>query len=162
MSDQLQFRVKGQWTAARRGRVEAESVEQPISFSAPPEFRGETGFWSPEHFFLAAVASCFITTFRAIAEASRFDPLALDVSVEGVVEKGEGGYEFTQVILRPHLTIRDDADRQRGARLLEKTERSCLVSRSLKSRVTMEPRIGACRDAGRSSRQPVRRSPEMM
>ena len=141
MSDRLQFRVKGQWTAARRGRVEAESVEHPISFSAPPEFRGEAGFWTPEHFFIAAVASCFITTFRAIAEASRFDPVSLDISVEGVVGKGEGGYEFTHVILKPRLTIRNDADRQRAARLLEKTEHSCLVSRSLKSKVTMEPQI---------------------
>jgi len=141
VSDRLQFRVKGRWTAAGRGRVEAESVERPIDFSAPPEFRGEAGFWTPEHLFIAAVASCFITTFRAIAEASRFDPVSLDISVEGVVGKGEGGYEFTHVILSPHLTIREEADRQRAARLLEKTEHSCLVSRSLKSKVTMEPRI---------------------
>jgi peroxiredoxin-like protein len=141
MLDQLQFRVEGHWTTARRGRIEAEGVEHPINFSAPPEFRGEAGLWTPEHFFLAAVAACFITTFRTIAEISRFDPVSLDISVEGVVGKGEGGYEFTHVVLRPHLTIGDETDRQRGTRLLEKTERSCLVSRSLKSKVTMEPRI---------------------
>jgi len=141
MPDQFQFRVEGHWTAARRGWVEAESVEHPIEFSAPPEFRGDAGFWTPEHFLMAAVASCFITTFRAIAEASRFDPVSLDISVEGVVGKGEGGYEFTQVVLRPQLTIRDETDRQRAARLLEKTEHSCLVSRSLKSTVSVEPRI---------------------
>ena len=141
MSDRLQFRVKGCWTAARRGRVEAESVEHPVDFSAPPEFRGEAGFWTPEHFLIAAVASCFITTFRAIAEVSRFDPVSLDISVEGVVGRSEGGYEFTYVVLKPHLTIRDEADRQRAARLLEKTEHSCLVSRSLKGKVTMEPQI---------------------
>jgi len=141
MLDQLQFHVEGRWTAARRGRVEAEGVEHPIDFSAPLEFRGEAGFWTPEHFLIAAVASCFITTFRAIAEASRFDPVSLHISAEGVVEKREGGYEFTQVVLRPRLTIRDETDRQRAARLLEKTEQACLVSRSLKSTVTMEPRI---------------------
>jgi peroxiredoxin-like protein len=141
MPDRLQFRVEGQWTAARRGRVEAENVEHSINFSAPPEFRGEAGYWTPEYFFIAAVASCFITTFRAIAEASRFDPVSLDISVEGVVGRGEGGYEFTDVVLRPRLTIREEADRQRAARLLEKTEHSCLVSRSLKSKVTMEPQI---------------------
>jgi len=141
MLDQLQFRVEGQWTAARRGRVETEGVKLPIHFSAPPEFQGEAGQWTPEHFFMAAVASCFITTFRAIAENSRFEPVSLGVSAEGVVEKREGGYEFTRVVLRPLLTIREETDRQRAARLLKKTERACLVSRSLKSEVTMEPRI---------------------
>jgi peroxiredoxin-like protein len=141
MLDRLEFRVNGLWTAARRGRVEAENVERPIDFSAPPEFRGESGYWTPEHFFIAAVASCFITTFRAIAELSRFDPVALAISVEGTVAKVEGGYEFTHVVLRPRLTIREETDRQRAARLLEKTERSCLISRSLKSKVTMAPRI---------------------
>jgi peroxiredoxin-like protein len=141
MSDQLQFRLEGQWTVARRGRVEAEGVKHAIEFSAPPEFRGEAGLWTPEHFFIAAVASCFITTFRAIAENSRFEPVSLDVSAEGVVEKREGGYEFTRVVLRPLLTISGENDRQRAARLLEKTELACLVSRSLKSEVTIEPRI---------------------
>ena len=141
MLDRLQFRVEGRWTAERRGRVGAEKVEHPIDFSAPPEFRGQAGLWTPEHLFIAAAASCFITTFRAIAEVSRFDGVALEISAEGVVEKSEGGYEFTQIILRPRLTISDEADRQRGVRLLEKTERSCLVSRSIKSKVTIEPRI---------------------
>jgi peroxiredoxin-like protein len=112
-----------------------------MEFSAPPEFRGEAGFWSPEHFLMAAVASCFITTFHAIAEISRFDFESLNISAEGVVEKGQEGYAFTHIVLRPHLTIRKEADRQRAARLLEKTERSCLVSHSLKSEVRMEPMI---------------------
>ena len=145
MVERLQFRVEGHWTAARRGRVETEGVEAPIHFSAPPEFQGEAGLWTPEHFFIAAVASCFITTFRAIAENSRFEPVSLDISAEGVVEKREGGYEFTRVVLRPLLTISGENDRQRAARLLEKTERACLVSRSLKGEVKMEPRIELAR-----------------
>jgi uncharacterized OsmC-like protein len=44
-------------------------------------------------------------------------------------------------VLRPRLVVREESDRQRAMRLLEKTERACLVSRSLKSHVTMEPRI---------------------
>jgi organic hydroperoxide reductase OsmC/OhrA len=71
----------------------------------------------------------------------RFEAVSLDVSADGVVEKGEGGYEFTHVVLRPHLTLKSETDRERAARLLEKTERACLVSRSLKSEVAMEPLI---------------------
>jgi peroxiredoxin-like protein len=141
MSEKIEFHLDSHWTEARRGRVEAEGAGLPIEFSAPPEFQGQAGYWTPEHFFLAAVASCFITTFRAIAEASRFEAVSLQVSADGFVEKVNGGYEFTQVVLKPRLTVRNETDRERAVRLLEKTERACLVSRSLKSKVAMEPLI---------------------
>jgi peroxiredoxin-like protein len=121
--------------------VQADSEMKSLIFSAPPEFQGDPGFWSPEDFLVAAAASCFVTTFRAIAEFSKFEAAALEISVEGVVEKGDGGYQFTELILKPKLTIRQEGDRDRAARLLEKTEHSCLISRSLKSKITMEPEI---------------------
>jgi len=149
MSDQLQYSVNGHWMAGARGSVAAQDVERTIEFSAPPEFRGEPGFWTPEHFLLAAVASCFISTFRAIAGNSKFDPLALDVAVEGRLEKGQNGFDFTRVVLRPALTIREESDRARAYRLLEKTERGCLVARALKCEVTMEARIDSPQGADR-------------
>lgn len=141
MSSRYSYRAKAHWTSARRGVVQADSEMKSIIFSAPPEFQGESAFWSPENFLVAATASCFVTTFRAIAELSKFEAAALEISVEGVVEKGDGGYQFTELILKPKLTIRQEGDRERAARLLEKTEHSCLISRSLKSKITMEPKI---------------------
>ena len=141
MSDQLQYTVNAHWAAGGRGAVAAAGVEKAIEFSAPPEFHGEAGFWTPEHFLLAAVASCFSTTFRALAGFSKFDPLALDITVEGKLGKGPRGYDFTAVVIRPRLTIRDESQRPLASRLLEKTEHGCLVARSLKCEVTMEAKI---------------------
>jgi peroxiredoxin-like protein len=137
----LHFRVNAHWMSGSRGAAEAGEPRKAITFSAPAEFHGEAGFWTPEHFFLAAAASCFVTTFHAIAGASDFETLSLTVSAEGIVEKGQGGYAFSRLILRPQLTIPRENDRERAARLLEKTERSCLVSRSLKCEISMEPAI---------------------
>jgi len=39
------------------------------------------------------------------------------------------------------LTIAAESERERAVRLLEKAERSCLISRSLRSEVRMEPVI---------------------
>ena len=141
MSDQLQYAVSGHWMPGERGTVAGAGMGKSIEFSAPPEFRGESGFWTPEHLLLAAVASCFVTTFRAIATFSKFDPLTLDISVEGKLGKSQTGYEFTGVVLRPRLTIQDERQRLFASRILEKTERSCLVARSLKCEVTMEATI---------------------
>ena len=135
------FRTNAEWTHARRGSVEGDPKATKIDFSAPPEFQGESGFWSPEHFLLAAVTSCFVTTFRAIAEFSKFEFASLAVAAEGTVEKAEGGYQFTHILLRPTLTVQREGDHDRAVRLLEKTEHSCLISRSLKIGVEMQPGV---------------------
>lgn len=141
MTASYSFQVDAQWKGGRRGLVEAEAEVPRIHFAAPPQFQGESGFWTPEHFLMAAAATCFVTTFHAITEISKFEVEGLEVSAEGVVEKGEGGYQFTRITLRPVLTVARETDQERGVRLLEKAERSCLISRSLKGQIVMEPRV---------------------
>jgi organic hydroperoxide reductase OsmC/OhrA len=140
MSDplELHFTVNGHWKVEERGTVTGHPAAKAIEFSAPPEFRGEPGFWTPEHFLLAAMASCFVTTFRAIAGYSRFEALGLDVAVEGKLEKEKSGYDFAAIVIRPRLTIPDESYRVLAGRLLEKTEHACLIARALKCPVTME------------------------
>src|SRR5579864_4043261 len=112
------YRTSAIWTMKRRGIVSAEDVPRTINFSAPPEFRGEPGLWTPEHLLVAAVGTCFISTFRAIAEASKLEIVGLEASVEGVLEKGEGGFRFTRFTVNPRLTIAREEDREKAGRLL--------------------------------------------
>lgn len=141
MENSYSYRTTAYWILAKRGIVSADAVPQAIEFSAPPEFGGEAEMWSPETFFLAAVASCFISTFRAISEHSKFDSVALDVTVDGKIEKEQGGFRFTQVTVRPVLTVATDEDTDKGLKLLLKSEAVCLVSRSLKAQVSIEPTV---------------------
>ncbi len=147
MSNQYRYKVDAHWTEGRRGRVLAEGVTQELDFSVPPEFHGEPDFWTPEHFFVAAACSCFVATFTAIAEFSKFEALNLEVSATGAVAKGENGYQFTELELRPVLTVVNEHDEERGLRLLEKTERSCLVMRSLSTSVRMVPNVRVAAEA---------------
>src|SRR4030095_2661978 len=135
------FRTQAHWTTQRRGIVEAESIPRTIDFSAPKEFGGGPCLWTPEHFLLAAVSTCFVSTLRAIAEASKLPFSDLQVSTEGTVEKLQGGYRFTQILLRPTVTIEREDDRERMARIMEKAERRGLVSRSLACKMLFEPGI---------------------
>ncbi len=139
MSTEYRYKVDAHWTEGRRGRVLAEGVTQDLDFSTPTEFQGEPGFWTPEHFFVAAACSCFVATFSVIAEFSKFEPLDLEVSATGTVSKGEDGYRFTELELRPVLTVANEHDHERGLRLLDKARRSCLVTRSLASVVRVTP-----------------------
>ena len=60
MLDQLQYSVNGHWAAGSRGTVAGDTVGKAIEFSAPPEFHGEPGFWTPEHFLLAVSVHYFL------------------------------------------------------------------------------------------------------
>ena len=73
MESTHQYRVQAFGAGGRNGVIHAEGVLPAISFSPPPEFQGEVGRWTPEHLLVAAVASCFISTFEGMAQTSSLD-----------------------------------------------------------------------------------------
>jgi organic hydroperoxide reductase OsmC/OhrA len=76
-----------------------------------------------------------------VAEASKVEIHGLEVAVDGTIEKQEGGFRFTRIILRPVVSIPREEDRERVGRLLEKAEKVCLVSRSILATMTLEPKV---------------------
>jgi len=142
MERQYTYQVDGFATTVRSGTLTSEGIQPAIAFSAPPEFYGQGGQWTPEHLLLASVAGCFISTFSGMAEFSKFEFLSLNLEVEGAIEKGEAGWRFTRITVRPRLRIAsNDRDRERAQRLLEKAEKSCLIARSLACPLALEPAI---------------------
>lgn len=76
----------------------------PALRSAPPkDFDGPGDAWSPEQLLLAAVETCF--PFRAVAQASKFDFLSLELSGSGTVDRKDGATRFTEILLRPQLRL---------------------------------------------------------
>jgi peroxiredoxin-like protein len=141
MEKKFTYRAAAHWTLHTRGITEAEAIPRTINFAAPPEFGGEPGLWTPEHLLLSAVCTCYVSTFRAVAESSKLEFQTMEVPGEGTIEKQEGGFRFTRVVLKPLLTIHREEDRERAGRLLEKAERVCLISRSLCCAIVLEPKI---------------------
>lgn len=142
METQYTYHASAQFHRNDRSFVELEhGAPRIIHFSPPSEFGGEPGLWTPEHFLLAAVASCFIATFKAVAKASKLDFQGIEVTADGVIEKESGGFRFTRITLRPVLILYRDDTRELGLRLLDKADRICLVTRSLSSTIELEPKI---------------------
>ena len=114
----------------------------PALRSAPPlDFDGPGDAWSPEHLLLAAVETCFLFTLRAVAHASRIEFTALELSATGTVDRTDGVMRFTEIVLRPKLTLPPGADRDRALRALDKSERTCLVTASLSTPIRLEPEV---------------------
>ncbi len=141
MEAHYEYGVHAFGAGGRNGVVQAEGVLSSISFSPPPEFLGEPGRWTPEHFLVAAVASCFVSTFSGIAEKSHFEFVSLNLDAEGVLGNDDGVWRFIEIRLRPVVTILKDEDRDRVMRLLEKAEKSCLIARSLQCKVALFPAV---------------------
>ena len=59
----------------------------PIPSAPPTEFGGPGDRWSPETLLVAAVADCFVLTFRGIASVSRFAWVSLECSATGTVDR---------------------------------------------------------------------------
>jgi len=141
MAECYEHQVVAWWSAGRTGLAKSSSAPNSIHFAAPPQFGGLEGRWTPEDLLLSAVASCFTTTFRVLAEHSKCDYLDLQVEVQGTVQKGDTGYHFSSIGLRPQLKIHLEDERQRSLLLLEKANALCLVSRALAVGLKFEPQV---------------------
>jgi organic hydroperoxide reductase OsmC/OhrA len=110
--------------------------------ATPPEFpKGMEGIWSPEHLFVAAINSCLMTTFLAIAENSKLQYKSFQSKAVGKLETVDGKYIMSEVTLVPAVIINCEADRERALRILQKSEAACLISNSVKSKIVMQPLI---------------------
>jgi len=141
MENQHIYSVVAWWSSGKTGLAKSDSAPNALHFTAPTEFGGMEGRWTPESLLLSAIAACYTTTFRAVAEYSKFEYSDLEVRVEGTVKKVESGYAFTEIVIRPNLSISNDADHQRGIRLLEKTKSLCLIARALSVPQAFEPHL---------------------
>ena len=141
MENEHKYRVVAWWTSGRAGIAKSESAPNAIHFTAPPQFGGLEGRWTPEDLLMTALASCFTTTFHAIAGSSKFEYTDFAVEAEGTVGKTENGYCFSEIAIRPRLTIPNEAQREKAISLLHKAEALCLVSRALATAPKFEARI---------------------
>ncbi len=121
--------------------VLSETGLPEMQVAPPADFDGPGDAWSPEHLLMASVESCFLFTFHAIAHASKLAFISMELSGEGIVDHKDGITRFSAIVLRPTLRLASNNDRDRAMRLMEKSEKACLVSASLSTPVRLEPEI---------------------
>lgn len=140
------YKVSAQ--SAREGVVQVSSPQLPsLETMPPPEFGGDPGYWSPETLLAAAVADCFILSFRAVARASKLEWDTLDCDVEGKLERVDGVTRFTHFEVRARLRITDPDARDKAVRALEKSEKVCLITQSLNAETTLHCQVEAAESA---------------
>ena len=124
------------------GDVELKADGLPtLSSASPIPFDGPGDRWSPETLLVAAVGDCLILTFRAVARASGFAWASLECDVTGTLDRIERTTRFVAFDVRACLRVPHGTDPDRARQVLEKAERSCLISNSLSAAIHLIPEI---------------------
>jgi peroxiredoxin-like protein len=140
------YNVDIQWSTDRKGVMCSPELAREagtcLEVATPPEFpKGIPGIWSPEHLFTAAVSSCLMTTFLSIAENSKLEFTGFKCESKGKLEQVDSKFLMSEIILEPTVIISHEKDREKAERILQKSEAACLISNSVKSKITMNVNI---------------------
>ena len=131
------YAVSASNTSGDDVRLDSPGLET-IRSAGPAQFGGPGDLWSPETLLVAAVADCFILSFRAIARASKMEWISLRCDVIGDLDKVDKVSQFTKFRVRARLEVPPGLREGKAERLLEKAEHSCLVTNSLKAPSALE------------------------
>jgi peroxiredoxin-like protein len=134
------YHTSVKWTEQRKGVI--SSGDKPdVEVATPPEFKGHAGIWSPEDLFVASVNVCVMSTFLAYAERAGLAFTGYESRAEGRLELVDGKFQFTAVTVKPTITLQSGGNAAKAKELIEKAEANCLVSNSIKARVSLDPVI---------------------
>jgi peroxiredoxin-like protein len=134
------YQTAVKWTEQRKGVMSCVGKPE-VQVATPPEFKGHEGIWSPEDLFVASANVCLMTTFLAMAERAGLAFSSYESTAEGRLELVEGKFQFTTITIRPSITLKAGGDVVQAKELIEKAERNCLISNSMKATMRLEPVI---------------------
>ena len=129
------------WKEGRLGVLSSEGLPS-FDVATPPDFvKGVPNTWSPEHLFVASAGICLLTTFLAIADNSKLEFESFECSAIGKIEKVDGIVMMSEIELNPVVKISDSEKKERTLRIIEKSEQHCLISNSMKSKITLNSKV---------------------
>jgi organic hydroperoxide reductase OsmC/OhrA len=132
------FRYKAHtaWNSARRGTLSALG-KPDIVVGSPPEFKGQPDTWAPEELLVGSLNTCMMLTFLTLAQAKGLTPVGYESEAEGLLENVEGKYRITEVMVRPRVSLKGEAEVQQAREIMEGVEAQCFISNSIRSKVTL-------------------------
>ncbi len=111
--------------------------------SAAPDFNGKPGLANPEDMLLAALASCHMLTFLAIAANSKIVVDSYqDTAVARLEKNAKGKLCIQSMLLQPQITFGGDKapNAEELKQLHEKAHANCIIANSIAASVQVEPK----------------------
>jgi len=135
------FHLKADWPGGRNsaGFIEAGNLKTKISI--PPEMDGPGIGTNPDEMLLGAAATCYLITLAAMIERADLPLESMALESEGIVDVTKGVFTYKKIIHRPSVSLREEATIEQHTklkRLVEKAEKSCMISRAIQGNVELE------------------------
>lgn len=124
---------------------EIAAVSKPsIPGSSDPAFLGDASRWNPEELLVAALSTCHKLWYLHLAAEAGIIVTAYTDQAEGVMEeRSDGSGRFTQVTLRPNVTVTAGSDAERAHALHHVAHDKCFIGNSVNFPVLCQPKIVA-------------------
>ena len=114
-----------------------------VPVSAAPAYRGNAALVNPEEGLVAALSSCHMLTFLAVAAKKHFIVDRYSDHAVGFLEKNQKGrLAITRVVLHPHVEFSGSVlpSHKEIAELHEQAHSGCFIANSVTTEVSIEPR----------------------
>lgn len=118
--------------------------EQELRASSGAEYMGTDYGVDPEEGFTAALSSCHMLTFLAVASLAGYVVDSYEDTPIGYLEKGDNGRPWlARIVMHPHTKF--SGEKQPSSEELfalhSKSHRACFLANSVKTEITWEPSL---------------------
>jgi len=134
------YKTSTSWTDGKAGLLASEG-KPTMKISSPPEFRGESGNWTPEDMFVGAVEVCHMVTFLTFAAKKELPIVSYRSHANGVLEFVDNDYRFTRIVIFPTIVVAGSAAEADVHTTLREAHAHCLVTNSIASIVEINPTL---------------------
>ncbi len=136
----LRWAKGGEGSATSNHRVEFEG-RPSLEVSGAPQYRGDGSKLNPEELFLAALASCQMLTYVALAGRAGVDVLGYEDLAEATLAIADRRMRVTEVVLRPRIRVAAGTDESKARSLVESAHEGCFIANSVACAVRTEAEI---------------------
>ncbi|HET9950559.1 MAG TPA: OsmC family protein [Candidatus Eisenbacteria bacterium] len=151
-SNRHEFPCRLVWTGAAKGgstSYETYSRDCRVDFpgkpsirgTSAPAFRGDPAITNPEDLLVASISMCHFLSYVAICARKGVNVIAYDDDAVGTMDRVEKTFKFTDVLLKPHVTIAPGSDPELARTIHERAHQDCFISNSVNFPVRHEPVI---------------------
>jgi len=116
--------------------------KEAIEGSSDPAFRGNAARHNPEELLVASLSSCHMLWYLHLCATAHVVVTEYTDEASGTMREEAGGAgRFTDVLLRPTVTIGSGSSAETARRLHDEAHRMCFVANSVNFPVRCEPTI---------------------
>jgi organic hydroperoxide reductase OsmC/OhrA len=116
----------------------------PLEGSSDPVFHGDKDRWNPELELLAALSQCHLLSYLHVCASAGVVVTGYEDAPYGVMaETRDGGGHFTEVVLRPRVTVAAPEMAEAARALHREASEKCFIAASVNFPVRHEPTVTA-------------------